>query len=102
MVRRDVFEQVGGYDEDFAVGFNDADFCMRVKEAGYLTVFTPYAKLHHYEFTSRGREEVDDAKMRRWEGERELFQERWAKYFEGGDPFSNPNLSLESCYYALP
>ena len=102
MVRRDVFEQVGGYDEDFAVGFNDADFCMRVKEAGYLTVFTPYAKLHHYEFTSRGREEVDDAKMRRWEGERELFQERWAKYFEEGDPFSNPNLSLESCYYALP
>lgn len=101
MVRRDVFEQVGGYDEDFAVGFNDADFCMRVKEAGYLTVFTPYAKLHHYEFTSRGREEVDDAKMRRWEGERELFQERWAKYFEEGDPFSNPNLSLESCYYAL-
>ena len=102
MVRRDVFEQVGGYDEDFAVGFNDADFCMRAKEAGYLTVFTPYAKLHHYEFTSRGREEVDDAKMRRWEGERELFQERWAKYFEEGDPFSNPNLSLESCYYALP
>lgn len=102
MVRRDVFEQVGGYDEDFAVGFNDADFCMRVKEAGYLTVFTPYAKLHHYEFTSRGREEMDDAKMRRWEGERELFQERWAKYFEEGDPFSNPNLSLESCYYALP
>lgn len=102
MVRRDVFEQVGGYDEDFAVGFNDADFCMRAKEAGYLTVFTPYAKLHHYEFTSRGREEVDDAKMRRWEGERELFQERWAKYFEEGDSFSNPNLSLESCYYALP
>ena len=102
MVRRDVFEQVGGYDEDFAVGFNDADFCMRAKEAGYLTVFTPYAKLHHYEFTSRGREEVDDAKMRRWEGERELFQERWAKHFEEGDPFSNPNLSLESCYYALP
>lgn len=102
MVRRDVFEQAGGYDEDFAVGFNDADFCMRAKEAGYLTVFTPYAKLHHYEFTSRGREEVDDAKMRRWEGERELFQERWAKYFEEGDPFSNPNLSLESCYYALP
>lgn len=102
MVRRDVFEQIGGYDEDFAVGFNDADFCMRARGAGYLTVFTPYAKLHHYEFTSRGREEVDDAKMRRWERERELFQERWAEYFEMGDPFSNPNLSLESCYYALP
>ena len=56
MVRRDVFEQVGGYNEEFAVGFNDADFCLRVWEAGYRTIFTPYAELYHYEFTSRGRE----------------------------------------------
>lgn len=40
--------------------------------------------------------------MRRWKNEQKLFQERWAEYFEKGDPFSNPNLSLESCYYALP
>ena len=55
MVRRDVFEQVGGYNGEFAVGFNDADFCLRVWEAGYRTIFTPYAELYHYEFTSRGR-----------------------------------------------
>ena len=60
MVRRDVFEQVGGYNEEFAVGFNDADFCLRVWEAGYRTIFTPYAELYHYEFTSRGREEANE------------------------------------------
>ena len=49
MVRRDVFEQVGGYNEEFAVGFNDADFCLRVWEAGYRTIFTPYVELYHYD-----------------------------------------------------
>ena len=56
MVRRELFEQLGGYDEQFAVGFNDADFCLRAWEAGFKTVFSPYAELYHYEFTSRGRE----------------------------------------------
>lgn len=102
MVRRDVFEEIGGYDEAFAVGFNDADFCMRAYQAGYLTVFTPYAELYHYEFTSRGRETADSAKLERWERERDLFQTRWSDYFTEGDPFSNPNLSLKSAYYALP
>ena len=64
MVRRDVFEQVGGYNEELAVGFNDADFCLRVWEAGYRTIFTPYAELHHYEFTSRGREEASEENLR--------------------------------------
>lgn len=101
MVRRDVFEEVGGYDECFAVGFNDADFCMRAYEKGYLTVFTPYAELYHYEFTSRGRETANSHKLKRWEKERDLFHERWSSYFVEGDPFSNPNLSLKSAYYAL-
>ena len=60
MVRRDVFERVGGYNEEFAVGFNDADFCLRVWEAGYHTIYTPYAELYHYEFTSRGREKANE------------------------------------------
>ena len=64
MVRRDVFEQVGGYNEKFAVGFKDTDFCLRVWEAGYRTIFTPYAELYHYEFTSRGREEASEGNLR--------------------------------------
>lgn len=64
MVRRDVFEQVGGYNEKFTVGFKDTDFCLRVWKAGYRTIFTPYAELYHYEFTSRGREEASEENLR--------------------------------------
>lgn len=101
MVRRDVFEQVGGYDEEFAVGFNDADFCLRVWEAGYRTIYTPYAELYHYEFTSRGREEANEEKLRRWKREQSLFIQRWPEYFLTGDPWLGPNLSDESEYFSL-
>lgn len=60
------FEQVGGRNEELAAGFNDADFCPRVWVAGYRTIFTPYAELYHHEFTSRGREEGNEEKLRRW------------------------------------
>ncbi len=101
MVRRDVFEQVEGYDEEFAVGFNDADFCLRVWEAGYRTIFTPYAELYHYEFTSRGREEASEEKLRRWKREQALFMQRWPGFFLMGDPWLGPNLSSESEYFSL-
>ena len=101
MVRRDVFEQVGGYNEEFAVGFNDADFCLRVWEAGYRTIFTPYAELYHYEFTSRGREEANEEKLRRWKREQALFMQRWPEFFLDGDPWLGPNLSAESEYFSL-
>lgn len=100
MVRRDVFEQVGGYNEEFAVGFNDADFCLRVWEAGYRTIFTPYAELYHYEFTSRGREEANEEKMRRWKREQALFMQRWPEFSLNGDPWLGPNLSAESEYFS--
>ena len=101
MVHRDVFEQVGGYNEEFAVGFNDADFCLRVWEAGYRTIFTPYAELYHYEFTSRGREEANEEKLRRWKREQALFLQRWPEFFLDGDPWLGPNLSDESEYFSV-
>lgn len=101
LVKRDTFLEIGGYDESFAVGFNDADFCLRLGKAGYLTVFTPYAKLYHYEFVSRGREEANEGKMERWKNECTLFHERWPEPFLTGDPYSNPNLDKNSSYYAL-
>ena len=101
MVRRDVFEQVGGYTEEFAVGFNDADFCLRVWEAGYRTIFTPYAELYHYEFTSRGREEANEEKLRRWKREQALFIQRWPEFFLTGDPWLGPNLSAEGEYFSI-
>lgn len=101
MMRRSVFDQVGGYDDLFAVGFNDIDFCLRVGRAGYLTTFTPYAKLYHYEFATRGRETADSAKYERWKREQALFLARWAEVFVEGDPFSNPNLAKNNAYFGM-
>lgn len=101
MVKKSVFAQVGGYDEAFVVGFNDADFCLRVREAGYSVVFTPYAELYHYEFVSRGREAVDEKKQLRWKKEQSLFMKKWPRYFDERDPFSNPNLKRDNLYFAL-
>lgn len=101
MVSADLFRQLGGYDEAFAVGFNDIDFCLRARKAGKLVAFTPYALLHHYEFSSRGREEGDPQKMERWKREQALFKERWPEPFQKGDPYTSPNLMRDNTYYRL-
>lgn len=101
MVRKTVFWETSGYDPDFAVGFNDADFCLRVIRAGYLVTFTPYAELYHHEFASRGRDTANDGKAVRWKREQALFMQRWPEYFVGRDPYSNPNLRRDNLYFAL-
>ena len=93
MVRKDVYEQVNGLDESFAVAFNDVDFCVRVREAGYTNVFTPFAQLYHYESKSRGLDE-NPVKRKRFISEVERFQKRWAKQLAAGDPCMNPNFDL--------
>ena len=79
MVRRDVFENVGGFDEQLAVVLNDVDLCLKVRESGYLVVFDPQAKLHHSEHASRGRDEQDVSKARRAIDEQARFYARWDK-----------------------
>jgi GT2 family glycosyltransferase len=86
MVRREVFEQVGGFDEELSVAYNDVDFCLRVREAGYRIVWTPYAELYHHESASRGF--AMDAR------EIAHFQKRWGGIVKH-DPYYNPNLTLE-------
>lgn len=93
MMRRDVFEEVGGFDETLAVAFNDVDLCMKIRSKGYLIVFTPYAEAYHYESKSRGFEDTKEKQMR-FRGERDYFDEKWKKELEAGDPYYNPNLSL--------
>ena len=93
MVRKSVYEQVNGLDESFAVAFNDVDFCVRVREAGYTNVFTPFAQLYHYESKSRGLDE-NPVKRKRFISEVERFQKRWAKQLAAGDPCMNPNFDL--------
>lgn len=101
MVSHSLFDELSGYDEALAVGFNDVDFCLRVQQAGYLVTFTPYAELYHYEFVSRGREVADPVKQARWEKERDFFMARWPEPFAHRDPYGNPNLKRNNAYYAL-
>lgn len=102
LVKKNVFDEVGGYEESLAVGFNDVDFCLKIWRAGYRVVFTPYAELYHYEFTSRGRETFDKAKEYRWKKEQAKFTQRWPEYYIDGDPYVNSCLDRNNFYFDLP
>lgn len=92
MVSSKIYKEVGGLDESFEVAFNDVDFCMKIRKSGYLNVWTPFAKLYHYESESRGYEDTPE-KIKRFNGEIARFQQKWKKELSEGDPFYNPNLS---------
>ena len=98
-VRRSVFQEVGGLDPTFAVAFNDVDFCMRVRDRGYLNVWTPYAELYHYESASRGSDMAPD-KRERFKREIGLMRKRWGSALLR-DPAYNPNLRLDDTDFGL-
>ena len=93
LMRREIWDTLGGLNENYAVAFNDADLCMRIRNAGWLIVWTPFAKLYHFESKSRGEEDTPE-KERRFNDEVCYFKKCWAKELETGDPYYNPNLSL--------
>ena len=100
MTKRKVFEKVNGFEEKLAVAFNDVDFCLKVREAGYLVVYNPYAELHHYESKSRGLEDTEE-KVLRFQGEIRTFQYRWKEILNEGDPYYSPNLTLDKTDFSL-
>lgn len=100
MVRRDVYEEVGGFEEDLVVAFNDVDFCLKIRDKGYLIVYTPYARLYHYESLSRGYEDNPE-KQARFLKEVRYVREKWGDYIDIGDPYYNPNLTLENEDFAV-
>ena len=100
MVKREAFDKVGGLTEELAVAFNDIDFCMKLREAGYLIVYNPYAELYHYESRSRGAEDNEE-KIRRYQCEIDYVRRNWSEIMEKGDPMYNPNLTLVKCDYSL-
>ena len=95
LVRRSLYEEVGGLDESFAVALNDVDFCLRIREKGLLNVFTPFAELYHFESKSRGSDIKKDAKAIRYKEESARFKERWKAALAEGDPYYNVNFSLD-------
>ncbi|MBE5949657.1 MAG: glycosyltransferase [Lachnospiraceae bacterium] len=100
LVKKNLYDELGGLDEQFTVAFNDVDFCLRIREKGYLIVFTPYAELYHYESKSRGFEDTKE-KKERFEGEVKIFRERYKELLRKGDPYYNPNFTLNRADYSL-
>lgn len=100
MVKRKAFNEVGGLSEELQVAFNDIDFCMKLRQAGYLIVYNPYAELYHYESKSRGLEDTPE-KVARFNKEIETFAKKWPDILRDGDPYYNPNLTLESQDFSL-
>ena len=100
MVRADVYKEVGGLDETFAVAFNDVDFCLKIRDAGYLIVWTPYAEAYHYESKSRGLETTPE-KVARFNSEINNFLGKWKGVRDKGDPYYNPNLTLKHENFGL-
>lgn len=100
LVKKSLFKEVGGLDESFAISLNDVDFCLKLREKGLLNVFTPFAELYHYESVSRG---LDDSgeKAERYNRESAHFREKWKTVLEEGDPYYNPNFSLDRSDFAL-
>ncbi|MBP3459995.1 MAG: glycosyltransferase family 2 protein [Lachnospiraceae bacterium] len=124
LVKKSLYDELGGLSEEFAVALNDVDFCLRVREKGLLVVFTPFAELYHFESVSRGsdlklskREKAklakeaakrgeeaviaNDDNSSRYNKEAALFRNRWKKILEEGDPYYNVNFSLDRSDYSL-
>lgn len=97
LVKKSVFEEVDGFDEkNFSIAYNDVDLCLRIRKKGYLIVYTPYAKLYHYESLSRGNDEdlkkENPKKYQRVRQERETMFKKWYEWIMN-DPYYNPNLT---------
>lgn len=99
MMRKEIFNAIDGFDEKLAVAFNDVDLCLRVKQAGYRNVWTPYAQMVHHESKSRGTEDTPE-KLLRFQRENEFMNKRWEKVLNQ-DPAYNPNLCLAAVDFEL-
>jgi GT2 family glycosyltransferase len=91
LMKKEIFEQIGGFEEELAIAFNDVDLCLKIRDAGYLIVYTPYAHLYHHESLSRGSEDTVE-KLKRFEREVMYIRSKWRVIFEKGDPYYNRNL----------
>jgi glycosyltransferase involved in cell wall biosynthesis len=99
MMRKDLYDEIGGFNEEFRVTYNDVDLCLRLYEKGYQNLYTPYVRLLHHESISVGLpDEVKKRDTKEMRDAVDLFKDRWQSYIEH-DPNINPNLyKLDSFY----
>ncbi len=100
MTKKALYEALGGLTEEFAVAYNDVDYCLKARHAGLYSVYDAFAELYHFESRSRGYEDSPEKKAR-LEKEMELLRSRWPEALKR-DPFYNDNLSLKRGFYLLP
>lgn len=101
MVKKELFDMVNGFSEDFKIAFNDIDFCLKVREkTGKLVVYNGQSTWHHFESKSRGYEDTPE-KKKRFEEERQRLISNWPHYFEKGDPYYNPAFDLSMAPWQL-
>jgi len=94
MTRKTVFEEVGGFDETFALTFNDLDLCLKMRQRGYLIIWTPYAELYHHELLTRGRSDTA-ARLAHCYYEHLRFKSKWRHVLDKPDCYYNPNLATD-------
>lgn len=97
MIKKSIFESAGGFDGSFEMAFNGIDLCLKLREKDLLIVWNPYAELYCYESKNKGLEDTKDKKIR-LDAEAERFREKWKQVLEKGDPYYNPNFSLDTDY----
>jgi GT2 family glycosyltransferase len=100
LTKKSIFKEVGGFDENLSHAFNDVDYCIKVRQKGYLIVYTPFAELYHHESISRGYEDTQEKRDRFME-EIAFIKNKWHSILNMGDPYYNPNLSLEHEDFSL-
>lgn len=100
LVKKSLYDEVGGLDESFEISLNDVDFCLKLREKKLLNVFTPFAELYHYESISRGLDDNGE-KAERYNRESAGFREKWKSVLEAGDPYYNINFSLDRSDFSL-
>jgi len=100
MIPRKIYKEMNGMDESFLVAMNDVDLCLRIRQKGYLIVFTPFAELYHFESKSRGSDETG-RNRERYQEESTRFRERWQEVYLKGDPYYNPNLTRRRTDFSI-
>lgn len=100
MMRKEVFNEIGGFDTNLPYSYQDIDLCMKLRQKGYLIVFTPFSKLYHYESYTRGYPDTPE-KEKRFLEDIQYFLAKWGSIVQKGDPYYNPNLSLDDANFAI-
>ncbi|MBE5940059.1 MAG: glycosyltransferase [Lachnospiraceae bacterium] len=100
LMRKSIFEEVGGFDEEFVIAYNDIDLCVKALNKGYTNIFTPHAELYHYESATRGLEDTPE-KQERFMYEVNKFKDKWYDVLKQGDRYFNKNFSLDSSWFEV-